>query len=88
MKRLGQPAGDSRRGLSLLEEILYIVAFSVLLYFGLSILTGGFGSARELASFAAVLFLVIGAYGASLKILTLLDVLFPPNQPGAAHPAR
>jgi len=88
MERLGQPAGHSRRGLSLLEEILYTLAFLILLFTGLWVLSGGLGQASAIAGFVAVLFLVFGAYGAALKILTLLDLLFPPNHTGAAHAER
>jgi len=86
--RLGQPAGDSRRRPLLLEEILYGLAFFVLLFTGLYTLTGGLGNVSELGSFIAVLFLVFGVYGGALKILTLLDLLFPPIHSDAAHASR
>lgn len=89
MRRLGQPAGDFRRRASLLEEILYTLAFLVLLFTGLFILTGGLGKTSVIASFIAVLFLVFGFYGGALKVVTLLDLFFPRgHHSNTAHASR
>ncbi len=78
MDRIGHPEEGSRRRPSLLEEIFSTLAFLILFFTGLSILTGNSGRVNEFGSFVAVLFFVFGAYGTALDIIALLDLLFEP----------
>lgn len=80
MERLGQSAGDHRRKASLLEEVLSTLAFLVLFFTGLSILTVPTGSTSILGSLFAVTLFTFGAYGTALDILDLLDMIGPPLQ--------
>jgi len=85
MERLGQPAGDPRRKTSLLEEVLSTLAFLILFFSGLFILTQPNGSTSLLGGLFAVALFTFGAYGTALDILDLLDLIGPPQQHHAAH---
>ena len=64
------------------------LAFLILFFTGLSLLTGDSGSINQFGSFVAVLFFVFGAYGTALDIIELLDLLIGPVRPTSAHSYR